>query len=40
MADPDPLIVESPSEAVRVLKLNRPERRNALNLPLRQRLAE
>ena len=40
MADPDPLIVESPSEAVRVLKLNRPERRNALNVPLRKRIAE
>ena len=40
MADPDPLIVERPSEAVRVLKLNRPERRNALNVPLRKRIAE
>src|SRR5690349_13473392 len=40
MADPDPLIVESPSETVRVLKLNRPERRNALNVPLRKRIAE
>ena len=40
MSDPDPLIVETPSEAVRVLKLNRPERRNALNVPLRKRIAE
>ena len=40
MADPDPLIVERPSEAVRLLKLNRPERRNALNVPLRKRIAE
>ena len=40
MADPDPLIVEHPSEAVRLLRLNRPERRNALNVPLRKRLAE
>jgi enoyl-CoA hydratase/carnithine racemase len=40
MADPDPLIVERPSEAVALLRLNRPRLRNALNLPLRQRLAE
>ena len=40
MADPDPLIVERPSEAVTLLRLNRPQVRNALNLPLRKRLAE
>lgn len=40
MADPDPLIVERPSDAVRLLRLNRPERRNALNVPLRMRIAE
>src|SRR6185312_5331318 len=40
MADPDPLIVERPSEAVVLLRLNRPERRNALNVPLRKRIAE
>jgi enoyl-CoA hydratase/carnithine racemase len=40
MADPDPLIVERPSDAVRLLRLNRPERRNALNVPLRKRIAE
>lgn len=40
MADPDPLIVERPSEAVALLRLNRPQVRNALNLPLRKRLAE
>ena len=40
MTDPDPLIVETPSEAVRLLRLNRPERRNALNVPLRKRIAD
>jgi len=40
MADPDPLLVERPSEAVTLLRLNRPQVRNALNLPLRKRLAE
>jgi len=40
MADPDPLIVERPSEAVALLRLNRPQVRNALNLPLRKHLAE
>ena len=40
MADPDPLIVERLSEAVTLLRLNRPQVRNALNLPLRKRLAE
>src|SRR6185437_11682488 len=40
MADPDLLIVERPSEVVRLIKLNRPERRNALNVPLRKRIAE
>jgi len=40
MTDPDPLIVERPSEAVTLLRLNRPQVRNALNLPLRKRLAE
>jgi len=40
MADPDLLLVERPSEAVTLLRLNRPQVRNALNLPLRKRLAE
>jgi enoyl-CoA hydratase/carnithine racemase len=40
MADPDPLIVERPSDAVTVLRLNRPRVRNALSVPLRKRLAD
>jgi enoyl-CoA hydratase/carnithine racemase len=40
MADPDPLVVEYCSEAVTLLRLNRPQVRNALNVPLRKRIAE
>jgi len=40
MTAPDILLVERPSETVVVLRLNRPEVRNALNIPLRACLAE
>jgi enoyl-CoA hydratase/carnithine racemase len=35
----DPLIVERPSDAIAVLRINRPEVRNALNLAVRQRIS-
>jgi enoyl-CoA hydratase len=35
----DPLIVERPSDPVAVLRINRPEVRNALNLAVRQRIS-
>ena len=40
MTAPDPLIVERPSDSIVVLRLNRPQVRNALNLDIRKRLAE
>jgi enoyl-CoA hydratase/carnithine racemase len=40
MTAPEILLVERPSDAVVVLRLNRPEVRNALNLDLRARLAD
>lgn len=40
MTEPDPLLVEHPSDDIVVLRLNRPQVRNALNLPVRQRLAD
>ena len=40
MATPDPLLIERPSDDIVVLRLNRPEVRNALNIPMRVRLAE
>ena len=40
MTEPDPLLVEHPTDDIVVLRLNRPQVRNALSLPLRQRLAE
>jgi enoyl-CoA hydratase/carnithine racemase len=40
MTTPDPLLVERPSDAVVVLRLNRPQVRNALNLDIRLRLAD
>ena len=40
MTAPDPLLVEYPSDDIVVFRLNRPEVRNALNLPLRMRLAD
>jgi enoyl-CoA hydratase len=40
MAAPDSLIVERPSSDITVLKINRPQVRNALNLDLRTRLAD
>ena len=40
MSTPDPLLVERPLDAVVVLRLNRPEVRNALNLDIRMRLAD
>ncbi len=39
MTAPDPLLVEQPSDDVVVLRMNRPEVRNALNLEVRMRLA-
>ena len=40
MTGPDPLLVEHPTDDIVVLRINRPEVRNALNLPVRVRLAE
>jgi enoyl-CoA hydratase/carnithine racemase len=40
MTTPDILLVERPADAVVVLRLNRPEVRNALNLDIRIRLAD
>src|SRR4029077_1812411 len=40
MAAPDSLIVERPSNDIVVLKINRPQVRNALNLDVRTRLAD
>jgi enoyl-CoA hydratase len=40
MTAPDILLVERPSDAIAVLRLNRPQVRNALNLELRARLAD
>ena len=40
MTTPDPLLVERPSDAVVVFRLNRPQVRNALNLDIRARLAD
>src|SRR5512135_872579 len=40
MTAPDPLLVERPSDAIAVLRLNRPQVRNALNLEVRARLAD
>src|SRR5271169_2234262 len=40
MTTPDFLLVERPSDAVVVFRLNRPQVRNALNLDIRARLAE
>ena len=39
MTEPDPLLVEYPSDDIVVFRLNRPQVRNALNLTVRQRLA-
>jgi enoyl-CoA hydratase len=39
MTEPDPLLVEYPSDDIVVFRLNRPEVRNALNLTVRQRLS-
>jgi len=40
MTVPDPLLVEHPSDGIVVLRLNRPQVRNALNLEVRVRLAD
>ena len=40
MTPPDPLLVEHPSDAIVVFRLNRPQVRNALNLEVRARLAD
>ena len=40
MAAPDSLLVERPSSDIVVLKINRPQVRNALNLDVRTRLAD
>lgn len=40
MTSSDPLLVERPSDAVVVFRLNRPQVRNALNLDIRARLAD
>jgi len=40
MTAPDSLIVERPSSDIVVLKINRPQVRNALNLEVRTRLAD
>ena len=39
MTQPDPLLVEYPSDDIVVFRLNRPQVRNALNLFVRQRLS-
>jgi enoyl-CoA hydratase len=39
MNAPDPLLIERPSDAIVVFRLNRPQVRNALNLEVRTRLA-
>jgi enoyl-CoA hydratase len=39
MPEADPLIVERPSGEIAVLRINRPEVRNALNLAVRQRVS-
>jgi enoyl-CoA hydratase/carnithine racemase len=39
MTDADPLIVERPADDIAVLRINRPEVRNALNLTVRQRIS-
>jgi enoyl-CoA hydratase/carnithine racemase len=40
MTAPDPLLVERPSDAIVVFRINRPQVRNALNLEVRARLAD
>jgi enoyl-CoA hydratase len=40
MSAPELLLIERPSEGIVVLRLNRPQVRNALNLELRMRLAD
>ena len=40
MTTPDSLLVERPSDAIVVFRLNRPQVRNALNLEVRARLAD
>jgi len=40
MTPPDSLLVERPSDAIVVFRLNRPQVRNALNLEVRARLAD
>jgi len=40
MTPPDSLLVEHPSDAIVVFRLNRPQVRNALNLEVRARLAD
>src|ERR1700692_487111 len=40
MTKPTPLLVERPSDAIVVFRLNRPQVRNALNLEVRTRLAD
>lgn len=40
MTEPDPLLVEHPANDIVVLRLNRPQVRNALNLQVRTRLAD
>ena len=40
MTSPDPLLIERPSDAIVVFRLNRPQVRNALNLEVRTRLAD
>src|SRR5674476_997036 len=40
MTESDPLLVERPSDAIVVFRLNRPQVRNALNLEVRARLAD
>ena len=40
MTTPDCLLVEHPSDAIVVLRLNQPQVRNALNLEIRARLAD
>src|SRR6476660_7097357 len=40
MSAPDCLVVEHPSGDIAVLKINRPEVRNAINLEIRRRLAD